>query len=504
MKFSRPAIAVAAAAVIAAGAVPAVQHVSAAGGRATVLDPAVSAVETTLAAAPTREETAASTTGTMSEQPTTSALSTQNTPTSSTTAAATTATPSTTQRAATPATAPVALEGTAPDKVVSVNPAPTALDRAPVDPNNPLVNGTAGTGDAAGNAAGASAVKPLGDVPQTTKGKDQRWVGILQRNERAWPNAAVRVHSDAMGRDIPVAVFRATDAQGKHVDNAPTIYLLNGAGGSEQDTDWVSQAFDEMFDTYARAGVNVVVPMEGAFSYYVDWAAEPPVNNIFYKGKQMWSTFLADELPDAIEPYLGADRDRRAIAGLSMAATSVLLLAEHNPGLYKAVGSFSGCAATSTPIPNWFVGLTVHRGATGMTPEHIFGEMGSDYNRYNDALVNAAALKGTPLYISTGTGLAAETDMPGYLRERLEKAGYGSAESLATGVANAATLQIEGGAIEGAMNACTHDFLVKAQANGVDVTHAELRPVGTHAWSSWRQDLKLSYDTVFKQALGLK
>ena len=36
------------------------------------------------------------------------------------------------------------------------------------------------------------------------------------------------------------------------------------------------------------------------------------------------------------------------------------------------------------------------------------------------------------------------------------------------------------------------------------VTHAELRPVGTHAWSSWRQDLKLSYDTVFKQALGLK
>ena len=506
MKFSRPAIAVAAAAVIAAGAVPAVQHVSAAGGRATVLDPAVSAVETTLAAAPTREETAASTTGTMSEQSTTSALSTQNTPTSSTTAAATTATPSTTQRAAAPATAPVALEGTAPDKVVSVNPAPTALDRAPVDPNNPLVNGTAGTGDAAGNAAGASAVKPLGDVPQTTKGKDQRWVGILQRNERAWPNAAVRVHSDAMGRDIPVAVFRATDAQGKHVDNAPTIYLLNGAGGSEQDTDWVSQAFDEMFDTYARAGVNVVVPMEGAFSYYVDWAAEPPVNNIFYKGKQMWSTFLADELPNAIEPYMNADRERRGIAGLSMAATSVLLLAEHNPGFYDAVGSFSGCAATSTPIPNFFVQLTVDRGAPGkMTPEHIFGPMGSDYNRHYDALVNAPKLAGTgtKLYVSTGTGLAAETDMPGTLAKRFEDAGLNSSDAFIKGSANAATLILEGGAIEGAMNSCTHDLLVKLRANGAEVEHAELRNVGTHSWPVWRDDLKKSYDTVFKSALGL-
>ena len=187
-------------------------------------------------------------------------------------------------------------------------------------------------------------VKPLGPVPKSMSGASQKWVGILAKNEGVWKNEAIRVHSPSMGRDIPVALFRATGKDGKLVENAPTVYLLNGAGGSEQDSDWVTQAFEEMFDAYGRAGVNVVVPMEGAFSYYVDWAAEPPVdtqNHLFYKGKQMWSTFLAHELPQAVEPYLGAN-DRRAVAGLSMAATSVLLLAEHNPGFYDAVGSFSG------------------------------------------------------------------------------------------------------------------------------------------------------------------
>lgn len=67
---------------------------------------------------------------------------------------------------------------------------------------------------------------------------------------------------------------------------------------------------------------------------------------------------------------------------------------------------------------------------------------------------------------------------------------------------NALTLQVEGGAIEAATNACTHDLLVKLAAEGVEVGHAELRNVGTHSWGTWRDDLQLSYDTVFKKALN--
>ena len=474
MKLTRPAIAVAAAALVAAGSIPVVHHVSASGEDApAVLSAAQSTVQSSLPEA-TTETTAPTETSTepSPSETTTSGETTTSVPESST-------------------------------SVATTEPAPEGASK-PIPENADL------TVDDADNTSGATGntVLELGDAPRAMGGKNQRWVGILQRAQSQWPNAAVRVHSESMGRDIPVAVFFAQDAQGKRVDNAPTVYLLNGAGGSEQDTDWVSQSYKELYETYGHAGANVVIPMEGAFSYYVDWAAEPPVEegHLFYKGKQMWSTFLADELPNAIEPYMNADRERRGIAGLSMAATSVLLLAEHNPGFYDAVGSFSGCAATSTPIPNFFVQLTVDRGAPGkMTPEHIFGPMGSDYNRHYDALVNAPKLAGTgtKLYVSTGTGLAAETDMPGTLAKRFEDAGLNSSDAFIKGSANAATLIFEGGAIEGAMNSCTHDLLVKLRANGAEVEHAELRNVGTHAWPVWRDDLKKSYDTVFKSALGL-
>ena len=488
MKLARPAIAVAAAALVAAGSVPVVQHMAASEGTETpekpvpVLDPAVSVVDTTIAPPASSSAVAPSVvteTPSISESP---SLSTSTSPSPATT------------------TTTKIVE----EVVVVEDPAKMASE--PVDGEDTLVVDREPT-EVPAESVGHPNVKPLGPVPKSMSGASQKWVGILAKNEGVWKNEAIRVHSPSMGRDIPVALFRATDKDGKLVENAPTVYLLNGAGGSEQDSDWVTQAFEEMFDAYGRAGVNVVVPMEGAFSYYVDWAAEPPVdtqNHLFYKGKQMWSTFLAHELPQAVEPYLGAN-DRRAVAGLSMAATSVLLLAEHNPGFYDAVGSFSGCAATSTPLPWAFLDLTVSRGAPGvMTPEYIFGPRGSDYNRYNDALVNAAKLKGTALYISTGTGLAGEGDMAGYLKNRLiTEFGVEPAEASSRAVANAFTLQVEGGAIEAAMNACTHDLLVKLKANDVKVDHAELRNVGTHSWGSWRDDVKLSYDTVFKQALGL-
>ena len=150
--------------------------------------------------------------------------------------------------------------------------------------------------------------------------------------------------------------------------------------------------------------------------------------------------------------------------------------------------------------------LTVSRGAPNvMAPEYIFGERGSDYNRHYDALVNAADLKGTAVYLSTGTGLAGESDTPGYLKDRLiTKYGVDPDAASARALSNAMTLQVEGGVIEAAMNACTHDLLVKMRANDVEVAHAELRNVGTHSWASWRDDVKLSFDKVFKKALGLE
>lgn len=333
----------------------------------------------------------------------------------------------------------------------------------------------------------AGTVKPLSRSLPSTDGGEQSWI---QKVKQFPGGEALEVYSPSMERDIPVAMIRATDANKQPIDNAPTYYLLNGAGGSEQNTDWLAQAAGTIYKTLGNEPVNVVIPMEGAFSYYVDWLTVPEKNR-YLNGKQMWSTFLAKELPQSIEPYMNAN-DKRAVSGFSMSATSSLLLAEHNPGFYDAVGSFSGCAATSTPLPSFFVGLTVNR-AGGITPDQLWGPMGSEYNRYNDALVMAEHLRGTKLYISSGTGLTSETDMIGYLKNNR---GLNSSQAFS----NHMTLLVEGGAIEGAMNACTHDLRAKLNAKGIPA-HYNFRATGTHSWPSWLEDMRESWKTVIRPAL---
>ena len=332
------------------------------------------------------------------------------------------------------------------------------------------------------------------DAPRQVSGdrtKPQYWYGT--KGVEGW-----YVHSESMKRDIPVALIRATDPQGNAVDNAPTLYMLNGAGGAEQDSDWVAVA--DAQDFYKGKSVNVVIPMEGAFSYYVDWLTDGDTlkaKSNYFKGEQKWSTFLGKELPPAVEKELGAN-ETRGILGFSMSGTSSLLLAEQHPELYDAVGSFSGCAATSTPLPWAFAALTVNRAAktpnyTSITPAHIWGPMGSPYNRYNDALVNAEKLRGKALYISNGSGTASQTDMIGYRVNEYDQA-------LPEAISGALTTTVEGGVIEAATNSCTHDL--RAKLNSMNIpAHYEFRKAGTHSWAMWFDDMSRSWDTTFGPAL---
>ena len=116
----------------------------------------------------------------------------------------------------------------------------------------------------------------------------------------------------------------------------------------------------DVVDFYMDKNVNVVIPMSGQFSYYTDWEQE----NANLGGKQKWETFLTKELPGPLEKTLKAS-DKRAIVGMSMTGTTSLLYAEHYPGFYDAVGSFSGCAQTSEGLPLQYVRITLDRGQAG-------------------------------------------------------------------------------------------------------------------------------------------
>ena len=352
--------------------------------------------------------------------------------------------------------------------------------------------------DHAAQAPAAAQMRKLTTPPRTASGGTQAWFATTtgaDSHVEAW-----EVWSESMNRWIPVALIPATGPdKTTRIPNAPTLYMLNGAGGSEQNADWVNVGKAHTY--FPGKGVNVVIPMEGAFSYYVDWLADGPElaqKSNYFKGAQKWTTFLGRELREPVENYLGADATKRGVVGMSMSATSSLLLAEHYPGEYQAVGSFSGCAATSTSIPWAFASLTVNRAAknpnyASITPADIWGPMGSPYNRYNDALVNADKLAGSALYISNASGLAAEQDMYGYRRND-------RGQSPSDALSGSMTTTIEGGVIEAATNACTHDL--RAKLNSLNIpAHYEFKNAGTHSWPVWKDDMRRSWETVIGPAL---
>ncbi|OAH26622.1 alpha/beta hydrolase [Corynebacterium stationis] len=338
-------------------------------------------------------------------------------------------------------------------------PAATAAEKAPAD------------------VAGDTALSEVRDMEVTPEIEEQKWYQKYADDKRVLKLEATSPAMD--GRVVPLAIIPADNP------DRPTIYLLNGAGSAEQDTDWLNQS--EAVDFYADKDVNVVIPQAGAFSYYTDWNTSP--NKSYLKGPQKWETFLTKELPGPLEKRLKSN-NKRAIAGMSMSATSSLLLAQHNQGFYDAVGSYAGCAGTSTPFEYEAMRLTVNRG--GGEPEQMWGPMGSRTNRYNDALLNSDKLRGIALYISSGNGLPGKTDMPSYYTQQ-------GVDPTAASV-GAATLQIEGGIIEAGVNHCTHNLEAKLKSQNIPATY-NFRDTGTHSWPGWREDLEKSWP-VFEKALS--
>lgn len=359
----------------------------------------------------------------------------------------------------------------------------------------------------AADAATVTAAQVAGQTPVgTVKAWDARSNPPLALNTnrpQSWTQQvdhknvlSYQVYSPSMRRGIPVAVIPATNSAGQRVPNAPIIYLLNGAGGAEQDQDWLKSFTSREF--FAGKGVNVVIPQAGAFSYYTDWVDQNPQGR-YVRGPQKWETFLTQELPGPMERTLNAD-NRRAIVGFSMSGTSALVLPEHRPGFYDAAASFSGCAATASPHGYNYGRVTVNRAANipnfqEITPEQMWGPMGSSNNVWNDGLANAERLRGTKLYISSSTGLAGRKDQVSYL------VGEAGVPEIAAGVA-AATLQVEGGAIEAAINQCNHDL--RAKLDGLNIpAHYEFRNAGTHSWGYWQDDIQQAWFTTIAPAFGM-
>ncbi|MEV0947968.1 alpha/beta hydrolase family protein [Rhodococcus sp. NPDC049939] len=287
--------------------------------------------------------------------------------------------------------------------------------------------------------------------------------------------STMTVHSASMDRDIPLRVMTPADTS----EPRPTLYLLNGVGGGEDEASW--QESTDTVEFFADKNVNIVTPMEGAYSYYTDWEQPDPK-----LGVNKWTTFLTQELPPIVDSALGTN-GVNSIAGISMAGTSVLSLAQSAPDLYESVGAYSGCALTST-VPGQAFVRTVVESRGGGDATNMWGPYDGPGWAANDPYVNAEKLRGLDIYVSSGTGLPGQSD-------HLDGPGIdGDISTLAGQI-------VLGGVIEAATNYCTQALAGRLHELGIPATF-DLRPTGTHSWSYWEEDLHKSWP-MLAASMGL-
>jgi S-formylglutathione hydrolase FrmB len=168
--------------------------------------------------------------------------------------------------------------------------------------------------------------------------------------------ARARFHSDALGVDKPVVVWLPAGyaASSKRY---PTIYLLHGLGGMQEDFlrhGKLAEVADEL------ALQAIVVMPDGDDGWYVDWA-EALDYDACLRGEGVLSkepedycvrspryeTYVAKDLiawVDATYRTIAA-REGRAIGGFSMGGFGALGLAMRHSDLFGAVASFAGVDA---------------------------------------------------------------------------------------------------------------------------------------------------------------
>ncbi|MEU6563376.1 esterase family protein, partial [Nocardia nova] len=105
----------------------------------------------------------------------------------------------------------------------------------------------------------------------------------------------------------------------------------------------------------------------------------------------------------------------------------------------------------------------------------------------NDPYLHADRLRGTAIYVSTGTGF------PGPLDTLTGPGIHGNPATLADQL-------LVGGALETGAVSCTRALRDRFTALAIPATF-DFRPAGTHSWGYWQEDLHKSWPMI-AAALG--
>lgn len=200
----------------------------------------------------------------------------------------------------------------------------------------------------------------------------------------------LQLDSKLMARSMPYRVIFPSAPFGEERGRYPVIYLLHGLTGHFNN-------WSEKTKIREYAGMNhvIIVMPEGGDGWYTDSTA---VANDKYE-----SYIIKELIPEIDKNYRTiADRDHRAIAGLSMGGYGALKFGMKYPELFSLAGSFSGALDAASFSEK-------AAGAIGKTIDSIFGPAESEARKSNDIFrmvkeITPEKTKTLPfLYVDCGT-----------------------------------------------------------------------------------------------------
>lgn len=299
------------------------------------------------------------------------------------------------------------------------------------------------------------------------EGYNEPWRGstphVVSKTHISGNHWKLRVWSPANRRvvDNNVLVAAGTAPRG-------SLYLLPGIQGGQRGMNWMTHTGVARWSV--SKNVNIVMPLGGNSSLYTDWNSYDP-----FLGTNKWNTYMTRELPQLIDKtFYGNGRD--AIAGLSSTGAAALDIAGDAKNRFKAAASYSGCPVRSGPL-----GTTVSTALMaygGGSSQNAWGMPGARDWIEHDPSANPGELRGTKVFIGSATGT------PGAI-DRTNSPGQYLGPSQ----------------VEALFNECSNQYTSKARAAGVDV-YRYVSPTGSHSFGLFEHQLKLSWDTTIRPAIG--
>ncbi|MFF0096684.1 alpha/beta hydrolase [Streptomyces canus] len=265
----------------------------------------------------------------------------------------------------------------------------------------------------------------------------------------------VSVPSAALGRSAPVRLILPSGFGSQPTRTYPVLYLLHGA--HDDYTSWTRETDIEAF----TEGRDLIVAMPDAGPTGIPTA---------WRGGPDYETFQLKEVPALLARDYPASQVR-VVAGVSTGGYGAMAHAARHPGVFTAAASYSGILDTMAPgVPTLMDAIVARE---NLAPTSLWGNPFLNLLTWRDfnPRSRAAGLRGTALYVSSGSGLAGGTG--DWLPEALESALWPSA----------------------------HSFTDTLALQRIPVT-THFYAGGGHSWAYWKQEFTASWP-MLARGLGV-